>query len=104
MIYDHRTYTVKHGLMKDYLERYERVALPISRRHLGPLVGFWITEIGPLNQVIHIWQFDSLADRETRRARMYADPEWQAFMKKNEGTFSAQEVKVLRPADFHVSL
>jgi hypothetical protein len=104
MIYDHRTYTVAHGKMADYLQRYEAIALPISRRHLGPLVGFWITDIGPLNQVVHIWQYDSLQDREDRRARMYADPEWQEFLKLNHGTFVAQEVKILKPARFHTPL
>lgn len=101
MIYDHRTYTVAHGKMKDYLARYETVALPISLRHLGPLVGFWISDIGPLNQVVHIWQYDSLQDREERRARMYADPEWQTFLHTNAGTFVAQEVKILKGANFH---
>ncbi|WP_142781771.1 NIPSNAP family protein [Agrobacterium sp. T29] len=101
MIYDHRTYTVAHGKMKEYLHRYETIALPISLRHLGPLVGFWTSEIGPLNQVIHIWQYDSMQDREDRRARMYADPEWQEFLKLNAGTFVQQEVKILKPAAFH---
>lgn len=100
MIIDHRTYTVHHGKMKDYLERYETVALPIQLRHLGKLVGFYTSDIGPLNQVVHIWAYDDIADREERRARMAADPEWQAFLKTNAGTFSAQENKILKPTKF----
>jgi hypothetical protein len=100
MIFDHRTYTVHHGRMADYLDRYERLALPVQLRHLGRLVGFYVSDIGPLNQVVHIWAYDSIADREERRARMAADPDWKAFMKGNEGTFSAQENKILKPAQF----
>ena len=70
MIYEHRTYTVQHGTMDEYLERYEKFALPIQLKHLGRLLGFFVSEIGPLNQVIHIWAYDSLADREKRRANL----------------------------------
>ena len=100
MIVDHRTYTVAHGGMQAYLERYERVALPIQLRHLGRLVGFYVSDIGPLNQVVHIWAYDDVADREARRARMAADPAWQAFMKENAGTFVAQENKIMKATGF----
>ncbi|MGY6251217.1 NIPSNAP family protein [Bosea thiooxidans] len=100
MILDHRTYTVKHGRMQDYLHRYETVALPIQLRHLGHLVGFFVSDIGPLNEVVHIWAYDDIADREVRRARMAADPEWQAFLLTNAGTFVAQENKIIKPTKF----
>lgn len=100
MIVDHRTYTVQHGRMAEYLERYQRVALPIQLRHLGRLLGFYVSDIGPQNQVVHLWAYDSIADREERRARMAADPEWQAFLKGNAGTFVAQENKILRATSF----
>jgi hypothetical protein len=100
MIFDHRTYTVRHGQMASYLERYERMALPVQMRHLGNLVGFYVSEIGPLNQVVHIWAYDSLEDRERRRGAMQADPDWHEFTKLNAGTFSHQEIKILKPAAF----
>jgi hypothetical protein len=31
---------------------------------------------------------------------MAADPRWQAFTKSNAGTFVAQEIKILKYADF----
>ena len=100
MIIEHRTYTVHHGRMEDYLARYEKSGLPIQLRHLERLVGFYVSEIGPLNQVVHLWAFDSLADREARRARMDADPQWHAFKLTNQGSFAQQEVKILRPTRF----
>lgn len=99
MIVDHRTYTVHHGRTKEYLERYEAI-LPLQRRYLGLYLGCFVSEIGPLNQVIHIWGFRSLADREARRARLEQDPEWIAFRERNIGTFTAQKTKILRLTDF----
>lgn len=100
MIIDHRTYTVKHGRMKDYLRRYESEALPHQIEHLGRLVGFFVSDIGPLNQVVHLWAYDSIADREVRRERLAADPRWQAFLAGNDGTFAGQETKILKPTAF----
>ncbi|HYG42394.1 MAG TPA: NIPSNAP family protein [Bordetella sp.] len=100
MIIEHRTYTVPHGTLEDYLARFEQHALPVLMRHLGPLVGVFVSEIGTLNQVLHMWAYDSLADRERRRASLDADPAWIAFKQGNRGAFTAQEVKILRPASF----
>ncbi len=100
MIFEQRTYTVAHGRMEEYLKRYERDALPLQRRYLGRLLGFFISEIGPLNQVVHIWVYDSLADRQQRRDALDADPAWRAFKDGNRGTFVEQEVKILKPASF----
>ncbi|MCK9919189.1 NIPSNAP family protein [Microbacteriaceae bacterium K1510] len=100
MIVEQRTYTLPHGTMTTYLERYEKHALPVQKRHLGPLLGFYVTEIGTLNQVVHLWAYDSLADREERREKLAADPEWHAFLRINAGSFTHQEVKIMKPTRF----
>lgn len=100
MIFEHRTYTVAHGQMDSYLARYEEFALPLQLKHLGRLLGFFVSEIGPLNQVLHIWVYDDLADRERRRAALDADPAWHAFKQTNRGTFVEQNVKIMRSTRF----
>ena len=35
---------------------------------LGRLIGYFQTEIGDLNHVVHLWAYDSLEDRAARRA------------------------------------
>lgn len=104
MIVDHRTYTIPHGRMKEYLDRYEAIGLPLQRRHLGHHIGCYVSEIGMLNQVIHMWGFASMADREARRTRMEQDPEWVAFLEMNAGTFTAQETRILRATSFSPQL
>lgn len=86
--------------MQEYLQRFERVGLPIQLRHLGQYIGTFCSDIGPLNQVVHIWAYADIADREERRSAMAADPEWQAFLVVNRGSFTEQENKILKPASF----
>ncbi|MBM3573154.1 MAG: NIPSNAP family protein, partial [Alphaproteobacteria bacterium] len=81
MIVDMRTYTLFPGLLNDYVEHYGAKGLPIQKRYLGErMLGYFVTEVGPLNQVIHFWQYESMAEREALRAKMVVDPEWAAYL------------------------
>ena len=40
--------------------------------------GFWIHDLGGLNAVTHLWEYDNLAHRAEIRANLAADPEWIA--------------------------
>ena len=55
MIYEFRTYTLKPGSLaeveKRFGEAYEH------RKKFSPLTAFWHTEIGPLNEIIHVWGY-----------------------------------------------
>ena len=53
MIYEVRTYTLRAGATAEFEERYEK-RLPLRLKH-SPLGGFWHTEFGPLNQVVHVY-------------------------------------------------
>ena len=102
MIVEQRTYTFKPLRLKDFLALYERAALPLQKKHLGHLVGFFVSEIGPLNQVVHLWAFDSLAERERRRKGMEDDPEWPAYVNalRELDIVLQQESKILRSVSF----
>ena len=100
MIIDHRTYTLKPGSVAQYFAEYEKHALKIQLKHLGRMVGYFFTEIGPLNQIVHIWAYESLAERDQRRAAMAADPKWQAWIKRSRDYIVAQENKILKQAPF----
>jgi len=102
MIYEMRTYTLKPTRMAEWLALYKQEALAVQQEHLGKLVGFFTTEFGTANQVVHIWAYESLDDRGARRARMAADPRWAAFGAKNRELDAVVELKssILRPTDF----
>jgi hypothetical protein len=101
MIIDHRTYAVKPGRLNDYLKLYEAEAYPLQLKHLGRNVGWYVSnDIGPLSQVVHMWAYDSLADREARRNALAADPAWGAFLAKAMPLLDSMENKILRPTSF----
>lgn len=102
MIIDHRTYTFRPGTVSKWLNKYENEGLPIQQRHLGEFLGLFTTEVGNLHQVVFMWAYASMGDRETRRAAMETDPQWETFI--NEiwalDAILTQEIKFLKPASF----
>ncbi len=72
MIYELRTYTVKPGTLGDMVKAASTVSREIRGDNYGKLEGYWMTEIGPLNQVLHMWSFASFEERAAaRRAWQY---------------------------------
>jgi hypothetical protein len=100
MFYEIRTYRLKVGTLPTYLKLVEEEGIAIQRGHLGQLIGYFQSEIGPLNQIVHIWAFASLDDRERRRNALAADPAWQLFAPKIQACLEEMESKVMRPANF----
>jgi len=74
MIYEVRTYDLKARSVpeveKRFGEAYEK------RRKYSELAAFWHTEIGPLNQIIHVWPYKNLEERATIRAAAVKDKVW----------------------------
>ena len=74
MIIEMRSYDLKPGTVPAFEERFG-AALP-TRTKLSPLAGFWHTEVGPLNRVIHIWPYASLEERTRIRAEAVKAGGW----------------------------
>jgi hypothetical protein len=74
MIYEIRTYALKPGSLPTVIdtfgEHYEH------RKQFSPLAAFWYTEIGPLNEIIHVWPYADVAERDRVRAQASASPHW----------------------------
>ena len=77
MILDERSYLIKPEHVKDYLETYVAEGMALQISHLGDLVGWFTTDCGVVNEVVHIWRYRDMGDRERRRAAMEADLAWQ---------------------------
>lgn len=100
MIVEQRSYTLKVAKLPEFLAAYEAEGLSIHSRHLGGLMGYYVTDVGPLNMVVHLWGYRDYADREARRQRLNADPAWHAFGARVAPLFDAQESRILVPAPF----
>ncbi|XP_045608885.1 protein NipSnap homolog 3A isoform X2 [Procambarus clarkii] len=73
-LYELRTYTLYPEKMREFLTLTEE-HLHLRTAH-SKLLGYWTSEIGGLNQVVHIWEYESLTHRAEVRARLAGDPEW----------------------------
>ncbi len=74
MIYEIRTYRIAPGSLaeveKRFGEAYEH------RKKYSELTAFWHTEIGPLNEIVHVWGYRDLAERARIRGEAAKDPNW----------------------------
>jgi len=99
MIYEHRTYRVSAGKAPEFLKLYESEGLHIITRY-AHLTGCWATESGTLNSVVFLWAYEDLGHRTEQRAKLAADPEWQAFVPRILPYLEHQESYFLNPAAF----
>ena len=76
MIYELRTYTVKPGTLGDMVKAASTVSRDIRKDDYGKLEGYWSSEIGPLNQVMHLWSYGDFAERARLRAELAKNPRW----------------------------
>lgn len=100
MFIDMRTYTLKNGNVPKFLKLYEEEGLAVQTRILGNMVGYYFTDIGPLNQIVHMWGYDSMDDRWERRKALQASDEWQAYAVQMRPLVDHIENRILIPAPF----
>ena len=100
MIVEMRTYTLALGATGRYFKTYGEKGLAVQKRILGHLVGYYSVEVGGLNQVIHLWAYDSFEERIRRRAQLWADEEWLAYVREIGSLVTKQENQILTPAPF----
>jgi hypothetical protein len=74
MIYEVRTYRVIPHKVPEFIKRFGD-AYEHRKKH-SELSAFFYTEIGPLNQVIHIWPYKDVAERERLRKEGSSDGTW----------------------------
>lgn len=97
MIVDHRTYTLRPGTLNAFLKAYIDEGHPIQIKHLGKPIGWYVShDIGELNQIVHLWQYEDFADRDRRRTALFADPAWLAYLAKVGPFMDHQSNKILR--------
>lgn len=100
MLVDLRTYTLQPGRTKEYLDIYQKEGLAVQLDHLGRMVGYFTSEVGALNQVIHIWAYQDSQDRDRRREALWADPRFNAAARSLYPIIQSQENKLLKPTSF----
>ena len=100
MIVEERIYTLEVGKVPEYLRLYEQEGFPIQLPILGNLVGYYSSEIGDLNLIVHLWGYESFEERTRRRAELIANEGWKAYVEKVRPWIVRQENRILVPAPF----
>ena len=100
MFVEHRTYTFHPGKLPEFIRIYEQEGLEVQKRILGNMLGYFTTEIGMLNQIVHLWGYKDLKQRQDRPALLAADPTWQGYLAKILPLIQTMESKILVPTRF----
>ena len=102
MLLDVRTYTCRAGTINAHLALYEKMGKAPQVRCLGLPLAYLKTETGDNNEYVHIWMYENAADREARRAKMWADEEWLAYVRASAelGALEKQVNKLMTPVEF----
>jgi hypothetical protein len=100
VIVEQRDYHVHTGRLPELVRLYETEGIALQEEHLGGLVGAFTVEIGAPSTYVHLWRYESLADREERRARLQADERWKAFLARIQPLIHTQHNRILVPTSF----
>ncbi|HEY7364772.1 MAG TPA: NIPSNAP family protein [Methylomirabilota bacterium] len=95
-LYELRWYRTQPGKAPEWIAHF-KAALPVREKY-SPNVGLWITEMGLLNEVVHLWAYQDLNERAAVRAKTSQDPQWQAFLAKGYPLLLDMKSIILAPA------
>lgn len=101
MLVEERCYVLRmpYG-PQDYLALYEAEGLQVQRDTLGQLLGYFHTEVGGLNSMVHLWGYTSFDDRLARRTALAAIPAWQRYLERVRPMIESMSNRLLIPTGF----
>ena len=95
MIVEMRIYVLRPGTVPAFMERFAEGLT--ARLQFSKLGGIWHSDVGTLNQVVHVWPYESFEDRERIGQAARKTGKWPP----NTHEFILfQESKILQPAPF----
>jgi NIPSNAP len=101
MLYDMRSYDLRPGALQAYMDAVREVALPVRQRYGIKLAGWYYTEVGTLNRVVHIWAFRDWQHLAEGKRGFRADPQWKgAYLPRVLPLIVRQHSQIMLAADF----
>ena len=100
MLYEERRYAVQVGKMPEVIRLYREEGYPaleaggFHRR----LVGYFVSDVGRLHELVHLWRFEDDADRRAHLAGVFGDEAFMRFAVQLRPLLVHQENKLLSPA------
>lgn len=98
MLHELRTYTFYPGKLPAYLKAAAEIGRPVRGNDYGANHGYWTTEFGPLNQVWHLWSYDSFEERARLRAALAQNERWtKEYVPTIRPLIERQDIRLLKP-------
>jgi hypothetical protein len=98
MILEERCYTLAPGNIDAYWALYTPDILATMEPVRAHLLGYFVSDTGKLNQIVHLWRYDSYEQRAQKRAALVANPTWQAHLARLRKLCLKQKTRILRPS------
>ena len=96
-----RTYDIAMGKTPEYMAAVREIALPVRESYGVKLAGWYYTDIGALNKVVHIWAYRDFAHFEEAREAFRTDERWvNEYVPRVKGIILRQENQIMRASDF----
>jgi NIPSNAP len=78
-LYELRTYTLHVGKMAEAVKLYQEIGFPALQKggQDKKLVGYFQSDTGTINQLLHLWKFDDDADRRAHWAGLSANKDFR---------------------------
>jgi NIPSNAP protein len=100
VIVEERSYHVFTGKLAEVVRLYAEEGTHVQQEHLGNLVGAFTVDVGDVSSIVHLWGYESYAERERRRALLQADERWKDFLAKLQPLIHTQRTRMLLPTSY----
>ncbi|PYM31575.1 MAG: NIPSNAP family protein [Candidatus Rokuibacteriota bacterium] len=94
-VYELRWYRAQPGKAAEWLGHFKAI-MPVREKY-SKNVGLWQTEMGQLNEVVHLWAYRDLNHRGEVRGNALKDPEWQKFLAASAPLLVEMRSVILNP-------
>ncbi len=100
-----RTYDIAMGKTPEYMAAVREIALPVRESYGVKLAGWYYTDVGALNRVVHIWAYRDYGHFEEAREAFRTDERWvNDYVPRVKGIVLRQENQIMRASDFFESI
>jgi hypothetical protein len=100
LIVEERSYHVYTGKLPELVRLYAEEGTAVQQEHLGNLIGAFTVDVGDVSTIVHLWGYDSYAERERRRPLLQADQRWKDLLVKIQPLIHTQRTRILLPTSY----
>ncbi|EGG13300.1 hypothetical protein DFA_11061 [Cavenderia fasciculata] len=94
-VFELRTYSIKPEQLSEFVAL-TKENMQHKTKYDAKLRGAWVSELGPTNQFVQLWEFESLDKRAAIRKQLDSDKEWTQYLKQARPMIITPESIILK--------